>query len=579
MRSSIIGILLLSITPVLSIAVLHAESQSKYTNQGNIDSTIMKGFYLLTEASSVAGVGFRQKDAIETAKRLTRELRAKAKGDPNERYILWKVGELESQIYLEEKDLMQQKRMQGQITTNDYITNYNAEVGKPRPDFATMKKIHTQVTVLDPKKANELADSYNNRYRAISREVLFSIEKSLMTGDDKKAKEELGYCLRNKNYLSIADSKYFKIEARVNGLCSAFQEKPLIEKELDSAEEFIRHFDLKQARTHIISARYRLQSVSQNLPQNVCYRLTSNIDKVNKLLTSKEDSLVNINLTILSKQGIKAADDFLQKILKASGVAREKSAYVDSVILIISSPEKNKMAEEIESVSQNDGNQISVFNDIRETARKKAQAKVDSMRLVDEMTLRNILAQKAINDSIIAARYEEQHKELKKNQENASLLTMRIYTFLEQNQIKGADELFADNQNFLRQFLVNDAYEILEMTIKQFMEPVNSQQITYVNPVTSPKKASLVSSTPPQPSESPSPDQENPDELLKKNQARAQQETIGIYSMLENNEMKAANNRFQSMRKQLQIYLPKEAFNILETTVVQMVEYPSEAEK
>jgi hypothetical protein len=575
MRNWIVGILLLSISPEIPIAVLHAASQQKYINQENIDASVMKGFYVLTEASSVSSIGTRQKDAIETAKRLAKELRVKAKGDPNERYILWKVGELESQIYLEEQDFILQKKMQGQITTNEYVKKYNAEVGKVRPDFATMKKIHTQMEVLDPVKANELADSYNKRYKAISREVIFSIEKAVMAGDDKKARDELGYCLRNKNYLSIDDSKYFQIENRVNGLSSAYQEKPLIEREIDSAENSIKHLELNQARILIGFAKYRLESANQYLPQNVSSRLSSDIDKVNKTLAFKEDSLVNINLSILSKQGFKAADAFLQKVLKPCGVARDKTAYVDSVILMISSPEKNKMAAEIESISQGSEDQNSVFNDIRETARKKAQAKVDSVRLADEITLRNIQAQKLKNDSIIEAHYEEQRKELQKNQENASTLTMKIYSFIEQNNIKNAEELFTNNQNFLRQYLVNDAFEILGMTITQLMEPADNQQVSYINPVSSPQSAA-----PAPKSDGSSPtEQAKTDDLIQKNQARAQQEIVGIYAMLEKNEFQTAFTKFQSIRKPLQKYLPKEAFDLLESTVIEAAEYSSETKK
>lgn len=568
MRYRIVVILLLSTLLVIPITVLHAAPLPKYINQENIDMTIMKGFYVLTEASSVAGIGSRQKNAIETAKRLAKELRVKAKGDPNERYILWRVGELESQIYLEEKDFVLQKKMEGQITINEYVAKYNVEVGKTRPDFATLKKVHTQMGVLDQSKANELADSYNKRYKAISREVLFSIEKAVIEGDDKKAREELGYCLRNKNYLSIDDSKYFQVENRVDGLSNAYQEKPLIENEIDSAENAVKYFELNQARILIGSAKYRLESASQYLPQNISGRLSSNINKVNKALVFKEDSLVTINLSILSKQGFKAADAFLQKVLKPCGVARDKAAYVDSVILMISSPEKNKMAAEIESIAEDGENQSSVFNDIRETARKKAQVKVDSMRLADEITLRNMLVEKAKNDSIIEAHYEEQRKELQKNQEKASALTMKIYTFLEQNHLKDAKKQFTNNQNFLRQYLDNDAYEILGTTITQFTEPTDIQQVAYINPAVSPQNASPPSSV-----------QINPDEELRKNQAHAQQEIVGIYTMLEKNEFQVAYNKFQSIRKPLQKYLPKEAFDILETTVTQAVEYLSEVKR
>src|SRR5512133_386477 len=306
-KPSVVILLLILLNSIVYTAP--KESPKTYVKQETIDTTVMKGFFVLTEAASLAGVGFRQQEAIQTARRLANDLKRKAKGDPNERYILWKVNELEAQIYLEERDLQLQKQQQGQITVNNLIARYNAEVGKARPDFATLKKLHTHIGALDPAKGNEIADSYNSRYRSISREVIYSIEKCVLAGNDSKAREELGYCLRNKNYLSISNTQYYQVESRVDGLSNAYSEKPLIEKETDSAETAIRLNRFGDARTLLFSAEYRLKNVIQYFPQTTRTPLSTRITKVNRRLAQKEDSLVNVNLSILNKNGIKAADE------------------------------------------------------------------------------------------------------------------------------------------------------------------------------------------------------------------------------------------------------------------------------
>ncbi len=552
------------------ISEIYSAPPSKYLSKENVDTTIMKGFYVLTEAASSAGVGFRQKDAIQTAKRLSRELKDKAKGDPNERYILWKIGELEAQIRLEENDLLFHARQQNQISVNNYIAKYNVEVGKSRPDFAIMKKIHVEIGELDINKSNELADSYNKRYKAISREAMFSIEKAVLAGDVKKAKEELGYCLRNKTFLAISDSKYSQMENRVNALENAFLEKPLIESEITSAEAAIRRFDLNNARTYISSAKYRLQTIYQNLPSEISTTLSSKIENVNKKMVRREDSLVNVNMFLLSKHGVKAADDYLQKVLKPYGVSREKTAYVDSAILIISSPEKNKMADEIESMSLNTEEEDHTFNDIRETARRKAQAKVDSINRANEAILRSMQLEKERNDSIIAAQNEIKQREFQRNQQIASSLTMEIYSLVEQNHISEAKTRFSNYKRDLKKYLINDAYEILEMTLSQLSdESQKSEQITYIVPDLSSKSApknngSSISAQIVASSEQPK---------LEENERRAQQEVIGIYAMLEKNQIKNAYNRFLSIKAPLKKYLSEEAYNVLEMTVTQANEY------
>lgn len=552
------------------ISEIYSAPPSKYLSKENVDTTIMKGFFVLTEAASSAGVGFRQKDAIQTAKRLSRELREKAKGDPNERYILWKIGELEAQIRLEENDLLFQARQQNQISVNIYIAKYNVEVGKSRPDFAIMKKIHVEIGELDMNKANELADSYNKRYKAISREAMFSIEKSVLSGDVKKAKEELGYCLRNKTFLGISDSKYSQMENRVNALENALIEKPLIESEINSAETAIGRFDLNSARTYISSAKYRLQAIYQNLPSEMSTILSSKIENVNKKMVRKEDSLVNVNMSLLSQKGIKAADDYLQKVLKPYGVSREKTAYVDSAILIISSPEKNKMADEIENISLSTEEEDHTFNDIREIARRKAQAKVDSMNRANEAILKSMQLEKEKNDSIIAAQNEIIHREFQRNQQIASSVTMEIYSLVEQNRISEAKNRFSSNQQNLKKFLINDAYEILEMTISQLSdEPQKSEQITYIVPDLSSKSAPKSNNTSISPQKVASSEQLK----LEENEKRAQQEVIGIYALLEKNQTKNAYNRFLSIKAPLKKYLSEEAFNVLEMTVTQANDY------
>ncbi len=554
---------------------VNAGSSTSYLKKELVDSTIMSGFFALTEAASSTSVGNRQKKAIEAAKRIAKSLREKSKGDPNERYIMWKISELESQIYLEENDLLINKKQQDQISVNEYIVKYNAEVGKTRPDFATMENIHTEMNTLDYKKANELANSFKNRCKAISREVLFSIEKAVLTGDVNKAREELGYCLRNMNYLMISSIKYAQIEKRVIDLINAYEQKSIIENQIDSAVTAIKQFKFCRSRSLLSSAQYKLQTISLNLPLNTSNRLATNIDTASKIIIHKEDSLVKINLTILSMNGIDAADAYLQKVLKPCGVAREKIAYVDSSILIASSPsEKNAMPAEIESISNNDSTKSTIFKDIRENARKKAQSKIDSIELGKELAFSNLQAQSAIKDRINAAKYEEQKKALQKNQEIASNLSMDIYSLLEKNKIKDAKKSFLKNQDFLRQYLIKDAYDIVQTTVAQFVETADYQQVEYISPTqslrlsNSPLSTSVKSAL----SKKSNTDDSNYKDTFDKNQTRAQQEIVGIYSMLERKEIQTAFNKFFSIRNPLQKFLSKEAFDILETTVVKAYE-------
>ncbi len=560
-KLSVVIMLLLLLSSIAYTAP--RETPKTYIKQETIDTTVMKGFYVLTEAASLAGVGFRQQEAIQTARRLANDLKRKAKGDPNERYILWKVNELEEQIYLEERELQLQKQQQGQITVNNLIARYNTEVGKARPDFATLKKLHTQIGTIDPAKGNEIADSYNSRYRSISREVIYSIEKCVLAGNDSKAREELGYCLRNKNYLSISNTQYYQIESRVDGLSNAYSEKPLIEKETDSAVTEIRLNHFGNARTLLFSAEYRLNNVMQYFPQATRNQLSSRILKVNRRFAQKEDSLVNVNLSILNKDGIKAADEYLQKTLKAYGISREKTAYVDSVILMIKSPDKKTvMAGELEKLSEAEAGvspQSSLMlDDIKELARAKAQAKADSIRQAEEQTLQILIAERLKRDSILAAQRDAELIALQKEQDRANAVTMEIYNLLDQNKLTDAENRFRSIQDKLKQYLPAEMYNVLELSIKAAREPAESKSVSYITPVITRVNQVSASSQPQSESDS-----------IKRNQERAQKEILIIYNMIENNQYQNAYNRFQAIRGPLQKFLPAEAFEVLEMTVTQ----------
>jgi hypothetical protein len=537
--------------------------QGKYLSQEAVDTSINRAFYILTEASEVAGVGFKQKEALESSKRIAKSLRERAKGDPNERYILWKINELEAQIYLEEKDLLLNKMQQGVFSINMLITRYNGEVGKNRPDFATLRKIHVQMSDLDRQKGNELSDSYNKRYKAISREVLFSIEKAVIAGDVKKAVEELGYCLRNKNYLAISDSKYAQIENRVENLIRAYDEKPKIESELDSAAMYLSRNKIGKAQTLISSSRYRFKEIESFLPQRESSILNSRTEKAQHQLVRKEDSLVNVNISILRQNGIPAANDYLQKVLKTAGIDRTKSAYVDSVILMISTPDKQEYVtyDKVEPDDDTDTQKPSVLEEMRLAAQKKAQKRIDSLRIEEEKRLFVFQKERARKDSLMMIEYEKKAKIAQQNKERASSIAQTLYALMDQNNMDQSSRLFTKEQQFLKTYLVPDAFMILEITIQHLTEDVavtTQQQIAYLKPVVSDSPAKKVTGA---------------DSLAQHYRQRAEEEIIKLYSLLEKNDIEKAYKRFQTIKEPLQKYCDKDVFDHLETTIIQTYNY------
>ncbi|MBD3393802.1 MAG: hypothetical protein GF418_16860, partial [Chitinivibrionales bacterium] len=62
----------------------------QYTTQSSIDSTIQMAFFSFHEAQQVPGADFQMKRAIADAKDVVVRMKRAARGNINEKYILWK---------------------------------------------------------------------------------------------------------------------------------------------------------------------------------------------------------------------------------------------------------------------------------------------------------------------------------------------------------------------------------------------------------------------------------------------------------------------------------------------------------
>ncbi|NLE02407.1 MAG: hypothetical protein GX640_21290, partial [Fibrobacter sp.] len=130
----------------------------------------------------------------------------------------------------------------------------------------------------------------------------------------------------------------------------------------------------------------------------------------------------------------------------------------------------------------------------------------------------------------------------------ATSISIELYTLLEQNKIAAAKDRFNRERSFLAKYMWKDAYDMLETTLNQTSSTSGGNSIYAIS-------ASDVT-----------PGIDNTQQV---NQEKAQQEIMQLYSMLENNQIKAAYDRFTKARTNLQKYLDKEVYDMLETTVVQ----------
>ena len=422
---------------IIAFALQTAAFAQNFMTQSYVDTTVMRALYVLNEATAYSGMsGTKQGHAVTQAEAILNSLKERAKTDPNRNYILMKVQEVEAQIYWEKEEMRRIAADKNILTANQIVKQYNAEVGKMRPDFAHLKELFRRMGEVDTRQANNLADSYNKRYRQISRDAMLALEKALVANDYDQAKRELEYCEKNKFYLMISSSQLEKQRERLEGIQNAGGDMTKIKTQLNNSEAAYNAWNLSECRTNATMARDRLNEIRAYLPQKESAELAAKADKLLKDLDNREDSLVRMAISVLEKQGPETATSYLQdELQKKLNISHNRASFIDQAILN-SMPERaldTKMkVQMVENNPDEPDNNYAMILNIQDKARYKAQEKADSVRMV---------------------------------REKANNISLNIYTLLENNKNKDAGKLFARENNFLKSVLDKNAYEMLDMSV------------------------------------------------------------------------------------------------------------------
>ena len=422
---------------LLALMLPIAAYAQNFLSQSYVDTTVMRALYVLNEASAYSGMsGTKQGHAVTQAESILNSLKERAKTDPNRNYILMKVQEVEAQIYWEKEEMRRIAADKKILTANQIVLQYNGEVGKMRPDFALLKELFRRMAEVDTRQANNLADSYNKRYRQISRDAMLSLEKALVANDYDQARRELEYCEKNKFYLMISSSQLETQRERLEGIQNAGSDMPKIKAQLDNGEAAYKAWNLSECRTNVTMARDRLNEIRAYLPPKESAELAARADRLLKDLDNREDSLVRMAISVLEKQGPETATSYLQNELqKKHNISYNRASFIDQAIMN-STPERaieaKMKVQMVENNPDEPDNNYAMILDIQDKARYKAQEKADSVRMV---------------------------------REKANNISINIYTLLEHNKNKDAGKLFAREKDFLKSVLEKHAYEMLDMSV------------------------------------------------------------------------------------------------------------------
>jgi hypothetical protein len=211
--------------------------------------------------------------------------------------------------------------------------------------------------------------------------------------------------------------------------------------------------------------------------------------------------------------------------------------------------EIDAVATAVENTPEND-----VVGEMRAKAAKKAQRKLDSLRIVDEARGRQ---EQKRQDSIDAAARKAAAEDSQKNRELSVKTASKIYDLIDKKKARVAFDMFMNKKTLLQRHLTPDAYAMLESTVNKTSDPNwdNAEgQIFYLKPDSPNASSSRVAST----------------DTALGNAKRATAIITEIYGMLDHNQEAEAQGRFDREKSFLKTYLDKEAFEMLTATMDQV---------
>jgi hypothetical protein len=271
----------------------------------------------------------------------------------------------------------------------------------------------------------------------------------------------------------------------------------------------------------INSARNTLDQIQGFLPMADWNTLNTQCWALNAAAIHKEDSLVDVTISIYTTKGADPALAYIEKTLKKFGISENRVAAASTYVLSRGAelPKRDSVINrEVEALSDAKSSMEMSIDDIRDRAKQKAKAKADSIRAADES--------------------------------RAALLMLDIYSLLERGKIEDAFTKFNANLVVLETYVNADALATLSGSVTQAYSQWRDEKADLGKMIASVAPSTIADD-------------------LKANQQKAADHISKIYSMLEQGKTKEAFEQFKRIRDKLKQYICKESFDMVESMVNQ----------
>jgi site-specific DNA-cytosine methylase len=506
------------------VGVCHAAQEDRaYLSQDYIDTVIQRAYINFNTAMDIAGTGLNQEQAIRKAKAVVRRLKLLATGDANQNYILWKVSELEYQIFLEEREIVRKAHQQKVSRLNDLVVSFNVETGRKRPNFSRLQDMQTQFAEVDKAKGREISYLINQRSITVSRNCLSAMNLAIKQSDMSRARKELDYCTAHEGALKLTPQQLDQIRAKLQSHLDAGDMKRFVEEDMYSTTRLLAKNNLRVAWQRIEAIDRRLEVLVKFVSGAEFKAYRAKRMHLENRLAYKEDSLVDAAIGVYNTRGRAVTIDFVDQVLRGHGVSEEKIAVVDQSMIGAAmaemeaddrNPELRKLFVDLSDETEPDDTNI--LGDLSALARAKAQEAKDSIRAEEQRLA-----------AIRQKEWEKKNrKQIKKDRKRKEKEAKRI-----------AKQKAADDKEMARLESIQAEMRKAEMTLVE-NKPASQTQAR------------------------------QPEHSMDANQQLAQRNIVLIYGMIERNEVEMAYRHFLSLQEPLRQYLFPDAYTVLESTVM-----------
>jgi hypothetical protein len=277
----------------IGVAFLQIQASQNYISQYQIDSLIDNALLEFNSLSDPSNSKTHEA-VIQNAKVLSSKLRAIAKNDNNQAYILSKVGELENQIYLEEHELLIEKSQWQQKISNQIISDFNKEIGAERPDFNLINSLHKQISATDSIVSLQMAHSINKQVESFHKLLPDIIEQKMQENDLESAYKELSYCRLNSSSLGFTESDIARLEAKLLSRSSIVTSLNLIKNGFDSLKIYLQNVNFRGARRVESTIKNQIDFIKQEMLPIEWNRHYLDWQVSVRKLNNKEDSCLKV---------------------------------------------------------------------------------------------------------------------------------------------------------------------------------------------------------------------------------------------------------------------------------------------